>query len=193
MKLDTAYWNQKYRTRQTGWDIGYVSTPIKEYIDQLEDKNLRIMVPGAGNAWEVEYLFWQGFRNTYLLDISDEAIRAFHNRVPDFPVRHLLNEDFFEHQGKYDLIIEQTFFSSLPRYLRPDYVRHMKHLLLPGGKLAGLLFNHEFGFDHPPFGGSPEEYLELFSEHFSISHFGIAYNSIKPRRDREHFVLLTRK
>ncbi len=193
MNLDASYWNEQYRSRQTGWDIGYVSTPIKEYIDQLEDKNLRIMVPGAGIAWEVEYLFLKGFRNTYLLDISDEAIRSFQNRVPDFPHKHLINEDFFQHQGKYELIIEQTFFSSLPPYLRFDYAEHMNQLLLPGGKLVGLLFNHEFGNDHPPYGGCPEEYRELFGDHFSIRQFEVAYNSIKPRREREHFIILTRK
>ena len=50
------YWINRYKEERTGWDIGYPSTPLKEYIDQLQDKNLRILIPGAGNGYEAEYL-----------------------------------------------------------------------------------------------------------------------------------------
>jgi|GEM_PF-3928663 len=31
VQLDEQYWNNRYKTDQTGWDIGFVSTPLKEY------------------------------------------------------------------------------------------------------------------------------------------------------------------
>lgn len=40
------YWTERYGKGETGWDIGHVSTPIKEYVDQLEDKELKILIPG---------------------------------------------------------------------------------------------------------------------------------------------------
>ncbi|HBC05192.1 MAG TPA: SAM-dependent methyltransferase, partial [Aequorivita sp.] len=43
MNFYETFWNHKYLSDDTGWDIGYVSTPIKEYIDQLTDKNLKIL------------------------------------------------------------------------------------------------------------------------------------------------------
>lgn len=184
------YWDKFFKEGKIGWDIGYVSTPLKEYFDQIGDKRIKILVPGAGNGWEVEYLFRSGFSETYMLDISKEAINSFKKRFPDFPDNNIFNEDFFKHNGKYDLIVEQTFFSSLPRTLRADYVENMHRLLKPGGKLVGLLFNHEFGLDKPPFGGSVEEYRELFAGKFSFIHFKTAYNSIKPRKGRELFFLL---
>ena len=46
---------------QLGWDLGEVSPPIKSYIDTLEDKNIRILIPGCGNTYEAEYLLEQGF------------------------------------------------------------------------------------------------------------------------------------
>ena len=29
------YWENRYNNNETGWDIGYLSTPLKDYIDQL--------------------------------------------------------------------------------------------------------------------------------------------------------------
>ena len=43
------YWEERYQKQDTGWDIGTISTPLKEYIDQLTDKKCRILLPGAGN------------------------------------------------------------------------------------------------------------------------------------------------
>ena len=32
--LNSDFWTQRYKEGSTGWDIGYPSTPIKEYIDK---------------------------------------------------------------------------------------------------------------------------------------------------------------
>ncbi|MFA5405634.1 MAG: hypothetical protein WC358_11940 [Ignavibacteria bacterium] len=53
-----------------------------------------------------------------------------------------------------------------------------------------MLFNHEFGNDYPPYGGTKEEYLEYFKSFFEIKLFSTAYNSIKPRAGRELFINL---
>ena len=76
-KLDKSYWNQRYLASETGWDIGPVSDPIKEFADQLIDKDLKILIPGAGNAWEAEYLYKIGFSNVHVVDISEKAIEQF--------------------------------------------------------------------------------------------------------------------
>ncbi len=57
MQLDEQYWSNRYQQGSTPWDIGEISTPIKEYIDQLEDKELRILIPGCGNAQEAGYCY----------------------------------------------------------------------------------------------------------------------------------------
>ena len=54
--LDDQYWSERYSQNKTGWDIGYPSTPLKEYIDQVTDLDLNILIPGCGNAYEAEYL-----------------------------------------------------------------------------------------------------------------------------------------
>lgn len=191
MELDEFSWNDKYLSGQMGWDIGYVSTPIKEYIDQLPDKNIRILIPGGGNSYEAEYLYKQGFKNVEVVDISAIPLRNFKKRVPLFPEQNLLHQDFFELNGQYDLILEQTFFCALDPSLREAYAEKMVKLLKPSGKLVGLLFNIPLNDDKPPYGGTLETYRELFSKYFKIDKMEPANNSIPPRAGNEVFMSLT--
>lgn len=193
MELDKKYWENTYLNNHTGWDIGYVATPLKEYFDQIDDKSIKILIPGAGNAYEVEYLHQKGFKNVYLLDFAPTPIQNFYKRNPTFPKNHILEEDFFKHKNNYDLIVEHTFLTSFPVKLRSEYVLKMHELLHNKGNLIGLLFNHEFPHDHPPFGGTADEYLKMFSPYFNINIFETAYNSIKPRQNRELFIHLSKK
>lgn len=188
--LSRKYWDQQYHNESTGWDIGYVSPPIKEYFDQRTDHSARVLVPGAGSGWEVEYLYKNGWHNTFLLDFAPTALQKFSRRFPEFPRQNILSENFFDHKGTYDYIVEQAFFSSIPRDIRPEYAHQMFQLLKPGGKFVGLLFNHEFNFFGPPFGGTEEEYKNLFFNLFDVKYFTIAFNSIKPRKGRELFIIL---
>jgi Thiopurine S-methyltransferase (TPMT). len=186
-----SYWSARYDEDRTGWDIGYPSTPLKNYIDQLTDKNLRILIPGAGNAYEAAYLFEQGFLNTVILDISPIPLEAFGNRYPKFPKDQLVNENFFSYQEQFDLIIEQTFFCSMPPLPenRKAYAEQMSKLLKPGGKLVGLWFDIPLTGDlvKRPFGGTKEEYLSYFEPYFSVKTFATAHNSIPPRVGNELF------
>lgn len=193
MKLNSDFWNNRYKSNDTGWDIGSISSPLKNYFDQLKDKSLRILIPGGGNAYEAEYLFRKGFRNVFLLDFSSIALENFQKRVPDFPKNQLICEDFFNHNKVYDLIIEQTFFCAINPELRKDYVEKSWELLAAKGKIVGLLFNDPLNNDKPPFGGNKEEYKNLFQKKFEILTLEIAYNSITPRAGRELFFIFRRK
>jgi len=186
------YWSSRYRSNDIPWDAGRVTTPLKEYIDSLEDPGTRILIPGAGNAWEAEYAFGAGFANVFVLDISREALNRFSSRCPGFPRSNLIHENFFEHVSEYDLILEQTFFCALPPELRAAYARKMFNLLAPGGRLAGVLFDDTLFEDHPPFGGDEQEYRKYFFPLFEESIFDSCYNSIPPRKNRELFIELIR-
>ena len=193
MPYKKDFWHTKWQQNLTGWDIGYVSTPIKGYIDQLENKDLKILIPGSGNSYEGEYLFKQEFKNITLLDFSSLPFENLRERCPEFPKERFVTGDFFKHQGQYDLIIEQTFFSSFKPKFRNRYAEKTHGLLKPGGKLIGLLFGVELYHDHPPFGGDIEEYRELFSPLFKILVMEPAHNSIKPRQGNELFLILEKQ
>lgn len=191
--LNEEYWNSKYENQNTGWDLGEVSPPLKEYIDQLENKNLTILIPGCGNGYEAEYLINAGFKNTHIIDISESAISRFKKRVPQFPKDQIFHDDFFKHHGTYDLILEQTFFCALNPSLRELYVAKMNTSLKPNGKLVGLLFNIPLFTDHPPFGGKEQDYRPLFQSSFTINTMKTAINSIGPRSNNELFMILVKK
>jgi len=185
-----AYWTGRYEEENTGWDIGYPSTPLKMYIDQLTDKDLQILIPGAGNSYEAEYLFNEGFKNIHVLDISALPLQALKKRVSEFPDSQLLQEDFFRHTGQYDLILEQTFFCSFEPSVenRRNYAKKMHALLKPNGKLVGVWFKHPLieGAKRP-YGGTRAEYLEYFEDSYEVVVFEDCYNSIKPRMGNELF------
>ena len=109
--LDADYWSNRYQQQQTGWDIGYGSTPLVEYLQSLKDKSISILIPGCGNAYEAEWLLQHGFTNVTVLDISPVLTAALEERFKGQPIK-IITGDFFEHKGQYDLILEQTFSCS---------------------------------------------------------------------------------
>lgn len=187
---DPGYWDDLYQQQQTNWDIGYVSTPLKEYIDQLTRKDIAILIPGCGNGYEAEYLLQQGFTNITLADISPLLTERLADKFKRYLNRQLtiITGDFFALEGQYDMIIEQTFFCALSPSLREAYVAKMHNLLKPGGKLVGVLFNRAFE-GGPPFGGNIQEYMHLFEPSFTLQTLASCYNSIKPRTGSEVFFI----
>jgi SAM-dependent methyltransferase len=187
--LDQSYWESQYQANATGWDLGEVSPPLKSYIDTLENKNIRILIPGCGNTYEAEYLLEQGFTNVTVIDIAPTLVENLKTKFKDNPNINVVLGDFFEHQGEYDVIIEQTFFCALPPTMRQKYVWKMHQLLAKEGKIAGLLFNRTFE-NGPPFGGSQEEYNLLFNTSFHFLKMEVCQNSATPRSGSELFIEL---
>lgn len=190
---DATYWQDRWARAETGWDLRGVSPPLAAYIDQLppEARHWSILIPGCGNGYEAFYLLEQGFSNVTMLDIAPQALAHLRAQAAALPPAraaglHLVCGDFFEHEGAYDLILEQTFFCALPPARRSDYVRQMHRLLQPGGLLAGVLFDRDFP-GGPPFGGSAAEYRHLFAPLFQIDILAPCYNSTPPRAGTEVF------
>lgn len=192
-KLDATYWNERYSEDNTPWDIGDVSPPLKNYFDKLSDKTLRILIPGAGFAHEAIYLHQIGFQQVVVCDWAENPLQRIRNFVPSFPTDNLICKDFFALDGKFDLIVEQTFFCALSPTLRTDYARKVAELLQPKGVLTGLLFDFDFETDGPPFGGSIAEYQKLFTPYFKIKQMNACHSSIKPRLHREVFIELQKR
>lgn len=198
--LSAEYWNDRYLNNDSGWDVGSISTPLKTYFDQLTDKDLTILIPGAGNAYEAEYLVNAGFTNVFVCDIAPDALNNLKKRCPKFKTEHLMLVDFFEintnvsfqNRMTFDLIVEQTFFCALHPSLRKKYFEKMHSLLKPGGKLTGVLFDDILNTDKPPFGGNKKEYLSYINPIFKIRTFETCYNSIQPRQGRELFINLAK-
>ena len=190
--VDKNFWENLYVTKDMGWDMGHVSPPLKSIIDSIEDINCRILIPGCGNSYEAEYLLEKGFTNVSIIDIAPTVVQNLKNKFANNSNITVFLGDFFEHQGEYDLILEQTFFCSIPPTLRKEYVLKMHQLLANKGIVTGLLFNTHFDAS-PPFGGSIEEYRTLFSTHFKIHKMELCCNSIPKRANNEIVVAFQKK
>ena len=102
-------------------------------------------------------------------------------------------EDFFRHEGSYDLIIEQTFFCAIPPHRRKEYAEKAASLLKDNGKVTGVLFDTSFEKQGPPFGGNASEYRTVFEPVFIIKTMNECYNSIAQRAGTEVFINLIKR
>lgn len=184
--LDRDFWQSHYDSGSMGWDLGEVSPPLRAFIDTIEDKDTRILIPGCGNAYEAIYLAEKGFTQVTIIDIAPAAAERARKIIGE-KVK-VIEGDFFLHDNKYDLILEQTFFCALHPSLRVAYRNKMYELLAPGGMLVGVLFDKEFDKEGPPFGGNRAEYDALFREKFEIKHLESCDNSAQPRKGTEVFI-----
>ena len=93
--LNQEYWDTQYKTNTTGWDLGKVSPPIKEYIDTIKNKNISILIPGCGNSHEAEYLLSKGFTNITLIDIAPTLVLNLQGKFKNYPNIKIILGDFF--------------------------------------------------------------------------------------------------
>ncbi|MFN5665593.1 MAG: hypothetical protein ACK461_10475, partial [Bacteroidota bacterium] len=78
------------------------------------DLNQRILIPGAGNAYEAGYLFQIGFQNVYICDWSPEPLQQFQ-----------LNDSILQQVGFIDKRAEELSIS--------DFI-HLSKLIEQHGK-----------------------------------------------------------
>lgn len=192
-ELNRNYWNDRWEKEETGWDIGYASPPIEDYLAQYKDKNAKILIPGCGNAHEAEYLLENGFTDVTILDISDFAVNVLKEKFKNTSEIKVICKDFFTHEGKYDLMIEQTFFCAIPTIMRNNYATKAAELLNENGRIIGVLFNKIFEKKGPPFGGTEAEYRFIFKKYFEIEKMESCHNSIPQRLGNELFINLKKK
>ena len=192
--LDKNYWKNRWQTGATGWDAGEATTPIREFVDYLvskkTDKNIRILIPGAGSGHEAIYFYKNGFHNITVCDWAEEALAKLKMQLPELTDQQLVVSDFFDLNGVFDMIIEQTFFCAINPDLRPQYARKCFELLDTEGGIFGVLFGKHFDAQGPPFGGTKEEYLGYFEPYFDIKNMDKCRNSIAPRMDSELWIHL---
>ncbi|GAP36773.1 methyltransferase domain-containing protein [Piscinibacter sakaiensis] len=131
------FWQQRFETRQTGWDRGAPSPQLLAWLDAGVLAPCRIAVPGCGQGWEVVELARRGFE-VVGLDYTPAAVEAARARVAAAGVRaELIQADVLAHApaAAYDAVYEQTCLCAL----HPDhwvaYAAQLHAWLRPGGML----------------------------------------------------------
>lgn len=190
--LDATFWNQRYEEGSTGWDLGAVSPVFKELLQHETRRDIKVLIPGAGNAYEADYLLELGFQHITIADWSERVCGPLNEKYAHRPEMHIECIDFFQLQPTFDLILEQTFFCALDPALRPAYVNKMANLLPTGGVLTGVLFDREFE-GGPPFGGQAADYAELFKPMFLTHIWEPCKCSVAPRAGTELMFRIIKK
>ncbi len=191
--MEKEFWEKRYETHQTGWDLGQASPPLMELMKKITNKDAKILIPGCGSAHEAKALMELGFSNLWLIDISEKAVQQIQSQLPHFPSDHLICADFFEWEEKdFDVILEQTFFCAILPESRTRYAQNMHQKLKSGGILQGVLFDREF-VGGPPFGGSAQDYEKIFKPYFDFILWESCPCSIPPRANTELWFQLKRK
>jgi SAM-dependent methyltransferase len=117
----------------------------------------KAFVPGCGRGYAVAELCRRGYDATGL-DIAPTAVKAANDYlasgeesgIQGRPWR-VVAEDFFQHEGTYDLIYDCTFLCALPPELRTSWASKCAELLKPKGELVTLIFP----VADPPYEGGP--------------------------------------
>lgn len=68
MNLNQEFWSKKYSTNKIGWNLGEVSPPLKAYFDELENKEVKILIPGGGNSYKA------GFSNKFYCKLFKNSL-----------------------------------------------------------------------------------------------------------------------
>lgn len=166
-KQDAAkpeFWEKRFRENFTPWDAGRVPSDLERFL-RSEPRGRRVLIPGCGSGYEVR-AFAEAGHDVIAVDFAPAAVERARKILGPLSERVRL-ADFFEADfGEgYDLVYERAFLCSLPRPLRPRYVRRALELLSPHGRLAGFFF-FEDGERGPPFGLKPGELEVLLGDHF---------------------------
>lgn len=193
MNPNKKFWDEKWQSNQHGWDVGFATPPITEFMARYPNKEAKILIPGCGNAHEARFLLDQGFSNITLVDISEIAVAKLQAQFFKNKAVKIIQSNYFEIEGQFDLMLEQTFFCALSPSFRAKYAKKAHDLLTKNGQLVGVLFNRKFEKQGPPYGGFKEEYKGYFQDYFQILKMEACYNSITPRQGSELFIQLKKK
>jgi len=189
-----AYWDEKYILNETKWDIGK-PTPI--FVDWFEKnkKIKKILIPGAGKGHDAFFLARKG-HDVYAVDFSKEAVDQMIKKAKKHNIKiNVLNHDIFNMQkyyGKFDMILEYTFFCAILPSDRIKYIKTLSSLLKVNGAFVGILFplNKSLNEGGPPFGVRFSKVLDIFSEYFKVIDSYNSKLSIKPRLGNEKFIYM---
>ena len=185
-----------YRKGEVFWDRGEPSPPMKEYLEGHAVRG-RALAPGCGRGHEVALAVEHGL-DAMGLDIAPTGVAEARARYPHLAERFVTGNLFDppeEMRGAFDVVLEHTCMSALPRTLRADYRRGIDLTLRRGGLLMGVWYIDpalDPGYEGPPFPFSVAELTALFAEGYEIVDDYVPGVAFQGREGRERVRVLRR-
>jgi len=160
------FWDARYASGETPWDFHGVPAALKDFLETPQAGS--VLIPGCGSAYEVRVFDEAGWK-VAAIDFSPVAVERARSELGPLSNR-VLQDDFFKHDfgsQRFDLIYERTFLCALPPDLWPVYIKRMRQLLVPNGKLAGV-FLYGDQADPPPYPLTSAKATDLLGKNFSL-------------------------
>jgi len=134
---DIQFWQQRFESKQTGWDRGQVSPQLLDWLNSDALRPCKILVPGCGSGWEVIELVKRGFDVT-ALDYTPAAVALTQARLKELSLTAtVVQADALEFSPPlaFDAIYEQTCLCAIHPEHWQRYVMQLHRWLKPGGNL----------------------------------------------------------
>ncbi len=195
-----AYWSERYRRGETGWDLGGETPVLRELLQrgsfpvpaQDAGRKGRILVPGCGYGHDVVLLARRGY-DVVAVDFAPEPLGWLGEQLSRKGLAaQLLCVDLFElpqHLSEpVDAVWEYTCYCALDPRRRDEYFAILRQVLRAQGWLVGLFFplSSEPLGEGPPFPVSREEVLAFGQRHgFVLRQRLVPQSSHPARRGRE--------
>lgn len=200
-----AYWSERYRRGETGWDLGGETPVLRELLQQggfpvpvrKTGRRARILVPGCGYGHDVVLLARHGYE-VVAVDFAPEPLDWLMEQLQrEGLTAQLLCEDLFELPRRLkepvDAVWEYTCYCAIAPQRRGEYFAVIERVLRAQGWLIGLFFpvSSEPSTDGPPFPVSRAEVLALGQQQgLKLRRWLVPQSSHPARRGREELIVL---
>lgn len=196
------FWEQRYKSRDAGWDLGEATPPMVEFFSSERGPKppARVLVPGCGRGHDALFLAKLGF-NVVAVDFAKQALDSLRRRrrnlwIPPekcktarFDILHLPDR----YHASFDIIFEHTCFCAIDPSLRNHYAEMAAQVLVPGGLLVGLFYPFRDAAPGPPFPVTEIEMNIRFSVAFDLLSIETPASSVERRRGEERLIVMRRK
>lgn len=194
--LNMDFWQNRYDTGNTPWDLGQASPHFVALLQNQPDwlKPGKIAVLGCGRGHDAALFAQTGFEAVGF-DYAPGAIQeaqAHYGLLAQFQQANIfdLADPNSPWASQFDYVLEHTCFCAILPEERPAYVKSVHNLLKPNGLLIGVFWEHD-DTDGPPF-STPEAHIhDAFQTGFEV----ISIQPLTPADDRkgtERLVVLRR-
>jgi SAM-dependent methyltransferase len=189
-ELTPNYWQAKYQSGETRWDLGQPAPPFVSLMAAADAPQPgRMAVLGAGRGHDGLFFASQGFEVVgfdYAPAAIESATAAAHSHRL---TAQFLQRDIFslipEFANQFDYVLEHTCFCAIALDQRLAYVNLVRRLLRSQGELIALFWAHNRP-GGPPFGSTIDDIHQLFAADFEFLSLAPVLNSTAARQNEEY-------
>ena len=194
-RLSPAAWDERYKTRQMAWDMGYAAPPLERIARHLNVPGKTVLVPGCGRGFDAQLFARQG-ANVVATDFSPRALSEA-SKLSAAPIQWEqadVRKMPLAWKERFDFVVEHCCFCAIGPCDRGAYLGELHRVLKPTGRLVGLFFVDFDNPDGPPFGVFQYRLRPLLERRFQILYWeSHPPDSVGHRKNQEALVIGQKK